>query len=193
MSTIFQFLFHFRSNASLSLIFQLMLQTRPCIHGDGPELNLHRNVFCFVRKKYRNLHHQMQTAIPALLRLFYVVAFTNQFDIILMKQQGCNCINIINVIADYPDSCHICNLGNGLHTDIESLALQFFKEALRRFQSALHMMDRVIIISNMEFIVQDLQLCADFPNSGMIGVPKQDKVLKLLHQRFQRRRYYRFV
>ena len=60
-----------------------MVQARPEIHRDGPDLDLHAHIFFPVGKEYRNLDDHMVTAVSVDLRASDIILYHKDIDIIL--------------------------------------------------------------------------------------------------------------
>ena len=70
-----------------------------------------------------------------------------KLHVVLHGEQVGNSINIIYIIAYYPYPCDIVKSGaRSVAGEWVSFSLKFFKNALRRFQSVLNMVNWVIVI-----------------------------------------------
>ena len=65
------------------LVFELVLQARPEIHGNRADLHLDFHVFFKICKIHRNPDNQVQAAVPVRLRVNNVILARHQRHIIL--------------------------------------------------------------------------------------------------------------
>ena len=87
---------------------QLMLQTCPEVHGNGANLNLYRSNFFAVGHVDRYIQNHVKTPVTIRFWIFDIVLDFSQLKSTVVCQEVCNCINVINIAADYPNSCNIC-------------------------------------------------------------------------------------
>ena len=127
---------------------------------------------CPVRKKYRHLHYQMQASVSALLRLLYIILSLQELYIILPQQTFFHSIYIIYIIAYDPHTGKVHDLIDRLYLFGPSLSLYFIHNALDALDTALHVMDRIIIISDAVFVIQYFQLSADLFYGRLISHPQ---------------------
>ena len=88
-------------------VFELVVQTCPEIHSDGPDLDFHTEIFLFLGEEDRDLDDQMVTAVAVRLWIFDVIFYLDNSDIVLLGDQIRNGVDIIDKSAHNPDAGYI--------------------------------------------------------------------------------------
>ena len=137
-----------------------MLQTCPHIHGNGAQLDLHRQVQRALGDDNGHLHDQMQAAVAGVLRLLYVVHFTDDLERFVARQQTAQIIDVVQIIADDANTCHILNVGkNIVNRYFMTAAFELIHNTIHGFNAVLDMVDGGMVIQAGKFLVQNLHLC----------------------------------
>ncbi len=146
-----------------------MLQRCPEVHGNGANLHLHRHKnFPFLQEN-RNLNHNMQAAIPIGLGLLNIIPPLHHPHIVLLDEQVCNGINIVNVGADDPNACNVCELlGCRFNGQRNPLSAELFRNGGQTLHAGLHVMNGVPAVLGLEFIIQNFQLRLHFTDGRLI-------------------------
>ena len=101
-----------------------MLQTRPEIHRDRPDLDLHFRVHNAVRKKDRNRHEHMIAFVSALFRVLDIIFDRHDFQIALVSDHLRQSVNIRRKRTDQPHACNVVDIPDHiLDRDFVSVAL----------------------------------------------------------------------
>ena len=79
-----------------------MFQAGPHVHGDGAQLDLHRQLQRTLRDHDGHLHDQVQAAIAGLLRLPDVVGLADDAEGFRPRQQATKIVNVVQIVADNP-------------------------------------------------------------------------------------------
>ena len=160
------------------LVAQLVFQAGPEVHGDGADLYLHgQNELAFAQK-HRHLHNQVQAAVAVWLGRGDVVARLYQPDIVLSGEQLADGVGIVEVGANHADARNVVQIVHcRLRGDGQPLAFELLGNALRAFDPAFHMMDRVAAVAHLELVVQNFQLGTHLPQRGLVAAFHDDIIL----------------
>ena len=109
---------HSRSRAAseseklpVGFIPQLMLQTGPHIHGNGTQLDLHRQMQRPLGDDDGYVDDQVQTAIAGFLGLLDVVHLPQHLEGFGSGQQAAEIVDVIQIVADDPDTGYVLYVG----------------------------------------------------------------------------------
>ena len=100
----------------------------------------------------------MQAAVAARLRILDIVLRLKQGNIILFCQHLSYLVNIVNERADNADPSDVVKQQERLNVKRKLPAIQLADNALRFFQTAFDVFDRISLVSGLEFVIQDLKL-----------------------------------
>ena len=80
-------------------VSELMFKAGPEVHGNRPDLDLHRHIFAAVKEKDGNGYDEMEASVTVFFRTAYVIFAVDEFYVILLKHHISHCIYVINKIA----------------------------------------------------------------------------------------------
>ena len=103
----------------------------------------------------------MQAPVSTFLGIPDIIGLSYQHYIILSQQTAFHGIHVVYVIADNSDSCKISKLVHRFDLHRPAFSLDLLLDAADALESALHMVYRIVIMLDTEFIIQYLQLGAD--------------------------------
>ena len=136
-----------------------MLQAGPHIHGDGPQLDLHRQVQRPLGDDDGHVADQVQAPIAGFLGLLDIVDLPDDLEILVPGQQTAQVTDIVQIVADDPHPGHVLDMGiDVVDGDLEPPALQLFHDAVHGFDAVLDVVDGGVVIQAGKLLVQDLQL-----------------------------------
>ena len=91
-------------------VTELMLQTGPEVHGNGADLDLRPHRSLSLGEEYRDLHDHMIAAVAVVFGIPDIIFNTQDCNIVLIGQQFCHDIDIIDKRTDHPYAGHIIEL-----------------------------------------------------------------------------------
>ena len=143
----------------VGLVAQLVLQTGPHVHGDGAQLNLHRQHHGTLGDDDGHVHHQMQAAVAGWLGLLDVIHLPDDPERLEPGQQRAEVVDIVHVIADNADPRQILYVGvDVVDGHIVAPAPQLIHDAVQRLDAVLDVVDGRMVVHPGEFLVQYLHL-----------------------------------
>src|SRR5699024_3695676 len=87
-----------------------MFQTGPEIHGNGPDLDLRPHGSLSLGEEYRDFHDHMVAAVAVVFGILYIILYAQYSDIILVRQQFCHDIDIVDKGTNHTYTCHVVQL-----------------------------------------------------------------------------------
>ena len=155
------------------LIFELVLQAGPKVHGNGADLYLHHHPLGLVGKKHRDPHNQVETAVAVGLWMGDIVLLGNQFNVVLLDQGLGQHIDIVHIGADHPDPGHVMDMrlyilqGKG-----NVQPVQLIPDAGGGFEPGADEFDRVALVPHIELGVQHVKFGPDLLHGTGIHHPQ---------------------
>ena len=148
-----------RAPVTVGFIPQLVLQAGPHIHGDGAQLDLHRQLQRPLRDDNGHLHDQVQAAVAGFLGGLDIVRFADHAEGLGPGQQAAEIVDIVQVVADDPHARHVLDVGVDIvDGQVIAPAPEFFGGALQGFDAVLDVVDGRVVVQAGELLVQDLHL-----------------------------------
>ena len=144
---------------AVGFIPQLVLQTGPHIHGDGAELDLHRQDHGALADDEGHVDDQVQAAVTGVLGLLDIVHLAEDGVGLAAGEQGAQVVDIIQIVADDADTGHVLDVGvDVVDADLQAPAAQLVDDAVQRLDTVLDVVDGRVVIQAGELLVQDLHL-----------------------------------
>ena len=176
---------------SFEFIVDLVLQAGPVINGHRADLNLHLGVHRPLAQVNGDRHHHVVALIPVGLGIFNVVLHIQHRHVRLPGNHVGNPVDVRSEGTDNPDSGNIAEVIDHVgDRHLSAVAFQLFDNAFRRLQSGFNMFNRIVGINVNKFIVQNLDLCIDLLQRGVIqkhhGLPLIHLVKALWNIHYER-------
>ena len=136
-----------------------MLQTGPHIHGNGTQLDLHRQMQRPLGDDDGYVDDEVQTAIAGFLGLLDVVHLPQHLEGFGPGQQAAEIVDVIQIVADDPDTGYVLYVGIDIvDGDVVAPAAQLIADALQRLDAVLDVVNGRMVVQTGELLVQDLHL-----------------------------------
>ena len=131
-----------------------MLQAGPEIHRHRADLDFHLRVGNPVRKIHRHLHQHVIALITARLRIHNIILYGNNLDILLITDHLRNLINIRSKGTDHANTRNIIDIAHHIiYGGFISVLFQFLDYALRRLNTPLDMLNRIISVHMLKLVI----------------------------------------
>ena len=107
-----------------------MLQTGPEVHGNGTYLDLRPHGSLSLGEEYRDFYDHVVAAVAVALGILDIILYAQHGDIVLVGQQFCHDIDIVDKGTDHTYTGHIVELLlNVLFGKVVSQALKLVVDA----------------------------------------------------------------
>lgn len=139
-----------RRNLLLEFIINDVLQARPEIHGQRPQLYLHIYPARILEQDKRHLENNMKALIAVRLRIGDIVLDFRNPDIVAGLQMIENQVDVFDERAYDPHSSDVIDLvHNRIEGERKALALQFIENAAWFLETCLNMLDWLIAVAKL--------------------------------------------
>ena len=96
----------------------------------------------------------MIASVAAFFRIFNIILYGENGQIILVCNHICNFINIRRERAGDTDACNIVDIKDHIfHTGFIIVAFQFFYDAFRCFDTGFYVFNGIIFVAVLKFII----------------------------------------
>ena len=120
-------------------------------------------------------------AVAVALGILDIILYAQHGDIVLVGQQFCHDIDIVDKGTDHTYTGHIVELLlNVLFGKVVSQALKLVVDAQGSLDAAFDGRNRVPVVLDGKFVVEDFQFCTDLPDRTPISHHQGVKVVGIL-------------
>ena len=126
----------------------------------------------------------MQAPVAVWLRCLNIILFGDELDVVLAQKQLGEVVNIVDIAADDADAGNVVEVRRSrVEAELQPLGFQLGDHAVDGFQTALDVVDGIMVVADAKLVVEDFELGADLLDRGAVYLMDADKILKLLAQR----------
>jgi hypothetical protein len=157
-----------RRHLAVVLVVDLVLEARPEVHRDRPDLHLDADGVRPRRQEHRHLHDEVQALVAVLLRLGDVVLDADDAHVLLGGEQLGDPVGVRDEAAG---DAHAGDVGDGLPDRVErgldALAAHLVHHAVEALEPARDVLDGVVGMRLAEFLAQDREFGDHFVHAEL--------------------------